>query len=1501
MEGRDFFSVFPKLNISKDLKQIFEHVKVLKVASNHARTALRVYTTSDRLIEKKDILAMQNEIAKQVVSFLNSGRSDYAKEDYYCQIIEKYELSSQYNLETLYDAYYKSMLEELHTDHPVMYHSLKNAGVEIDKENQTLKIKLLDYATNRARSIELKDYLEKVFGNRFQMPVHIDFEFEKQDNEDWIKERDLELANEIHFIDKNLEKNRKKYEKLEEVKAQEKKDETVIKKKEGEKKDSGQRKSYGSYQRYKNDDPSIIYGRDVEGEEIEMSQIIGEMGLVVVKGMVFAMDTRELRSGKYLLILSVTDFTDSIMVKMFLNADQYEEIGPKIAIGGFFKFKGVTTIDRFDSEIVIGSVSGIKVIDDFRVKRFDASVHKRVELNCHTMLSDMDGVVEAADIIKQAISFGHKALAITDNGCVQGFTEAYHALQKIQGAYKKKGEKLDFKLIYGMDALIVDDLQDIMVNDKGQSLSDTFVVFDIETTGFSPVHNKIIEIGAVKVENNKVINHFETFINPEVPIPLKIEELTSISDSMVMDAPKIESALPEFLEFCKGCMLIGHNANFDVSFIREKAKNMGIATDFTFGDTMQMARFLMPALGKYTLDHVAKNLNIGDFHHHRAVDDADTTAKIFMKFVEMFEKRGAMTLKDVNQITKSSPDIIKKSRTSRATIIATNEIGRINLYHLVSDAHLTYYRRDARVPKSEIMKFREGLLIGSGNQAGELYRALLLDKDAGTIANIVQFYDYLELQPLKNNEFMIASERSDFEEVQSIDDIIAINKRIVALGEEFGKPVVATGDVHYLEQEDEIYRRIIKVGKKMELEEHSDSLFLRTTEEMLSCFDYLPEEKAYEIVVKNSNLIADMCDPIEPVRPDKAPPVIEDSDNILRRICYDTAHKMYGPELPEIVSERLEHELNSIISNGFAVMYIIAQKLVWKANEDGYLVGSRGSVGSSFVATMSGITEVNPLRPHYRCPNCFWVDFSSETVEAHRGGAGVDLPDAVCPECGTPLIKDGFDIPFETFLGFYGDKEPDIDLNFSGEYQSKAHAYTEVIFGKGQTFRAGTIGKLQDKTAFGFAKKYFEEQGESKRKCEMDRMVRGCVGVRRTTGQHPGGIVVLPIGEDINSFTPIQHPADDMNTPIITTHFDYHSIDHNLLKLDILGHDDPTIIRMLQDLTGVDPLSIPLDDPGVMSLFKGTEALGVTPEDLRGCPLGCLGVPEFGTDFVIGMVQEAKPEHFSDLVRISGLSHGTDVWLNNAQSLIKEGLATISTCICTRDDIMTYLINKGVPAGDSFKIMESVRKGRGLTDEYKQEMIEHDVPDWYIQSCLKIQYMFPKAHAAAYVMMAYRIAWFKINHPLAYYAAYFSIRAKSFKYDLMCQGQEKLEMYMDEYEEKKKRNETKPADDDIYKDMKLVQEMYARGFEFVPIDIFTAHAHRFQIVDGKLMAAIDTIDGLGDKAADGVEAGCRNRTFLSKEEFRQATGVGKSVTDAMTNLGLLNLPESNQLSLFDMM
>ena len=1493
MEKR-FFEAFPNLKLTGTHKDLFEQVVVEKVTATKRKDLLRIYIRSERLIEKEDIYAVENEIKKQF----------FPNDNIVIKIYEKFILSEQYNPEKLMYVYKDSILMELKECEHMLYTMFRTAQMQFP-DNNTMELTLEDSVIAKSKEDELVRILDKVLNERCGFYVKFMVDYRESNAESKYKKADeLRIQQIVEGITNRIGNNSGEEfgggeapEKKEKAAQQETKAQAPAPKEKsnasaGKSEEKGwQGKKGEGFQRRlpkKSDNPDVIYGRDFEDEAITIDEIWGEMGEVTIRGKVRTLEQREIRNEKTIVSFELTDYTDTIKVKMFVHNEQLPELLADLKVGAFVKVKGVTVNDTFDRELTIASVNGVKKIPDFTTTRMDNSAVKRVELHCHTKMSDMDGVADVKDIIKRAKKWGHKAIAITDHGCVQSFPDANHAIDH--------GD--EFKIIYGVEGYLVDDKKEIVTDGKGQTLDETYVVFDIETTGFSPVSNRIIEIGAVKVEHGEITDRFSTFVNPEVPIPFEIEKLTSINDSMVIDADTIEVVLPKFLEFVGDAILVAHNANFDVSFIKENAKRLEIPVDFTYVDTVGIARTLLTGQAKYTLDAVAKTLGISLENHHRAVDDAECTAEIFVKFISMLKKDGIETLEALNELGKSSVEAVRKLHSYHIIILAKNQTGRINLYRLVSESHLKYYYKRPLIPKSLIEKYREGLIIGSACEAGELFRAMLDGQSDEQIARIVNFYDYLEIQPIGNNRFMIESEK--LPNIQTEDDLIALNKRVVKLGEQFNKPVVGTCDVHFLDPEDEVYRRIIMAGKGFKDADDQAPLFLRTTEEMLDEFSYyLGSEKAEEIVVKNTNMIADMCDRIAPVRPDKCPPVIENSDQTLTDICYRKAHEMYGEELPDIVEARLKKELNSIISNGFAVMYIIAQKLVWKSVEDGYLVGSRGSVGSSFVATMAGITEVNPLSPHYYCKKCHYSDFYSDEVKKFAGMAGCDMPDAYCPNCGEKLIKDGFDIPFETFLGFKGNKEPDIDLNFSGEYQSKAHKYTEVIFGYGQTFRAGTIGTLADKTAFGYVKNYYEERGKHKRTSEINRIVEGCVGVRRTTGQHPGGIVVLPVGEEINSFTPVQHPANDMTTDTITTHFDYHSIDHNLLKLDILGHDDPTMIRMLQDLTGIDPTTIPLDDPKVMSLFQDTSALGITPEQIGGTKLGALGIPEFGTDFAMQMVIDAQPKYFSDLVRISGLSHGTDVWLGNAQTLIQEGKATISTAICTRDDIMIYLIGMGVDSELSFTIMESVRKGKGLKPEWEQTMLEHNVPDWYVWSCKKIKYMFPKAHAAAYVMMAWRIAYCKIYYPLAYYCAFFSIRASAFSYEIMCQGQAHLEAIMADY--KKRSDSLSNKEQDCMRDMRLVQEMYARGFEFMPIDIFRSHSRNFQIVDGKILPSLSSIDGLGEKAADAIMEAAKDGPFLSKDDFRSRTKVSKTIIDLMGTLGLLgDIPESNQISLFDL-
>ncbi|MCR5507592.1 MAG: PolC-type DNA polymerase III [Lachnospiraceae bacterium] len=1492
--SKTFPQVFPTLKLNDRLRSVFSDANVVRISESSRHDRLRVYLDIPHIVDKRDIRTLEREIPLQL----------FPDNEINVTVHEKFTLSDRYSVRSLMEEYRQSILEEFKDYDQFDYLALYHADYEYPEDN-VLKLVLDDTVVTREHKNEISSILTKIINERCGLNGRIMMDFKEHEKSQVMIDSEHRLNNEILRLSAGImpaggsdEAGGAETADIPSaaktdasVKVQELPDTPVPKEPVRERK----RRSFIS------DDPDVIFGRDFTGEPVSIIDLEGTRGETIVYGEVIRLDKRPTKTGKLMLTFDVTDHTDTISVKMFPREEQQEKLFSYLDVGAYILIKAVADVDKFDGELSLGYVSGIKKAkknEDLSHVRNDDEMNKRVELHCHTKMSDMDGVSDVSDIIKRAAAWGHKAIAITDHGVVQGFTDAFHCMNK--DIVKKYP---DFKLIYGMEGYLVDDSMGIVANGKGQSLDDKYVVFDIETTGFSEEKDRIIEIGAVKVTGGEIKERFSTFVNPGIPIPYRITQLTTITDSMVDDAPYISEVLPKFLDFCEGCILVAHNARFDVGFIRQKSRDLGIETDFTYIDTVAMARAMLPDLGKFQLQHVAKALKVPLETHHRAVDDAGCTAGIFVRFISMLKDRGIYDLDSLYRFGKDSVDIIRKSMAYHVIILAKNEIGRINLYKLVSMSHIDYFRRTQRIPKSLLARYREGLIIGSACSSGELYRAILDERGDDELERIAGFYDYLEVQPTANNEYMIEDEHR--ENVNSREDLININKKIIALGEKLNKPVVATGDVHFLDPGDEIYRRIIMAGKDMKGADEQPPLYLKTTAEMLKDFDYIPYDKAYEIVVTNTNLIADMVDRIEPVRPDKCPPVIENSDRILREICYGRAHEMYGEELPVQVSARLERELNSIISNGFAVMYIIAQKLVWKSMEDGYLVGSRGSVGSSFVATMAGITEVNPLPPHYLCAKCHYVDFESDEVKAYAGRAGCDMPDKICPVCGEPLHKEGFDIPFETFLGFKGDKEPDIDLNFSGEYQSKAHKYTEVIFGDGQTFRAGTIGTLAEKTAYGFVKNYYEERGIRKRSCEINRITGGCTGIHRTTGQHPGGIIVLPVGEEIYSFTPIQHPANDCDIDIITTHFDYHSIDHNLLKLDILGHDDPTMIRMLQDLTGTDPQKVPLDDKDVMSLFQNTTALKIEPSDIGGTKLGTLGIPEFGTDFAMQMVIDAKPQAFSDLVRISGLSHGTDVWVGNAQTLIEEGKATISTCICTRDDIMTYLIGMGLDSEESFKIMENVRKGniaRGKCGDqwtaWQEDMRKHDVPDWYIWSCERIQYMFPKAHAAAYVMMAWRIAYYKVNYPLAYYAAFFSIRASGFSYEKMCMGREALEANLADY--KKRADSLSKKEQDELRDMRLVQEMYARGYEFMPIDLFEAQAHKCRIIDGKIMPHLGSIEGLGDKVAEAITDACTDGPFISKDDFRERTKASSSVVETLSRLGILNeLPESNQLSLFE--
>ncbi|WP_051569083.1 PolC-type DNA polymerase III [Alkaliphilus transvaalensis] len=1221
-----------------------------------------------------------------------------------------------------------------------------------------------------------------------------------------------------------------------------------------------------------NSNSPLLLGKSVAGEVMPLKELTGELVKIVCEGETIAVETRELNSGKKLYTVQFTDYTSSLAIKIFERKNTTVDFEEAIKKGQWIRVRGDVVYDKYAREYVIMAsdlmlISKEKITDQYHTKR--------VELHLHTQMSSMDGVSSTSSLIKRAAEWGHKAIAITDHGIVQAFPEAMEA-----------GKKHGIKILYGMEGYLVNDEAKLVEGEDTYLLEDEFVVFDIETTGLSNKVDRITEIGAVKVKDGKVIDQFSSLINPQMPIPPKIVELTGITNDMVKDSPGIEKVLPEFLAFVGDTPLVAHNASFDVGFIRENAKHQGLTVKNAVVDTLKLARVLLPQLKRHKLNVIAKELNITLLSHHRAVDDATATAEIWMEFIKMMKEKEILSFKDINQQLTKKADF-KKLDTYHVLILVKNYTGLKNLYKMVSESHINYFYKKPRLPKSLLSQYREGLIIGTACEAGELFQGIMQNKTEEEIEAIVKYYDVLEIQPVKNNQFLI-----DKGFVGGVEDLQKINKRITDLGDQFNKPVVATGDVHFLDRRDEVFRRILMAGQGFGDADHQPPLYLKTTDEMIKEFLYLGKEKAEEVVIHNPNMINDLVDDIIPIPDGTFPPEIEGSEEELRRTCNEKAERIYGSPLPELVKYRLDKELNSIISNGYAVMYIIAQKLVTKSMEDGYLVGSRGSVGSSFAATMSDITEVNPLPPHYVCEKCK----HSEFITDGSYGSGADLPDKKCPKCDHQLTKDGHDIPFEVFLGFEGDKEPDIDLNFAGEYQSEAHKYTEELFGKGKVYRAGTIGTIADKTAYGFVKKYLEEKGTPYTSAEINRLTMGCTGVKRTSGQHPGGVMIVPANKDIHEFCPIQYPANDGSSGVITTHFDYHSISGRLLKLDILGHDVPTIIKMLEDLTGVNATLIPLDDQETVSIFTSTKVLGIDPKEL-GSEVGTLGIPEFGTKFVRQMLIDTQPTTFAELVRISGLSHGTDVWLNNAQDLVRNGIAELKDVISTRDDIMNYLILKGLPAKTSFKIMENVRKGKGLTPEHVEEMQQNNVPQWYIDSCNTIKYMFPKAHAAAYVMMSFRIAYFKVHHPRAFYATYFTTKAEDFDADLVVKGKEMVKGKISEIESM--GNDVTAKEKNLLTVLEVVLEMFLRGIEILPVDIYQSDSDRFMIVDDKLLPPLKSLQGVGQNAAKNIVEARKEGEFISLEDLRQRTKVTKTVIETLVNHGCISdLPQTNQLSLF---
>ena len=1458
--------------MEKTIKEIFKDYNSESFSLNAGRiksinlfkktNKLELIITADEFIKIEDIYKFEQYLKQRFNIFDASIKVEYTKE-------LDVDLQQEWNLIICYMAH----------KHPLSKAFLRNSTIEIHDKEITVNMAIKGKMVLDAKKFDeiLSQIIEDVYGLKYKIT------FVENVSEDAIKqymEHAMQLEQEaIKHAEMIAQEERNAAE--EESQASKKK----TQKSGGESSTSAPQEVSVSIevpQEKEEENSPLIYGRSLKLKEqlVKIIDLSVDSGKVVLDGEILNIDSRELKSGKVLVMFDLFDGSSTITCKVFSEGDKSKELIGRLKGAKGVKLEGTAQFDPFAKEL--GVIANV-IIESTGLKkqvRMDNAKEKRVELHMHTQMSQMDGMTSATDLLKKAAKWGMKSIAITDHGVVQAFPEAHHFCEK----------NPDLKVIYGVEAYLAPDRTPVVSFPKGQDLDTTYCVLDLETTGFSFRTEKITEIGIMKIKNGEVLDEFSCFVNPEKPIPQRVVEVTNITDDMVKDAETIDKVFPKMLDFIGDSVLVAHNADFDIGFLKYNATQLGYTLNNTYLDTLRLAKELFPDYKKYKLGIIAENLGIKVEVAHRALDDVDTTVKVFNVMIDMLKEKGAKKIEDIDTICAGKTDF-KRLPTYHAIILAKNYVGLKNLYKLISFSHLHYFYKKPRILKSLYKKYSEGLILGSACEQGEIYRAIVAGKTDEEIEAIAADYDYLEIQPIGNNMFMVRN--GTVPDTKALEDI---NKKIVELGDKLGKPVVATCDVHFMDPQDEIYRRILMAGQGYDDADEQAPLYLRTTEEMLKEFEYLGEEKAYEVVVTNTNKIADMCEKISPISPEKCPPHIDGCEQTIKDIAYNKAHELYGDPLPDLVQERLDKELNSIIKNGFSVMYIIAQKLVWKSNEDGYIVGSRGSVGSSFVANMTGITEVNSLPPHYRCPKCKYSDFTD-----YGYACGFDLPDKDCPKCGTKMIKDGIDIPFETFLGFNGDKEPDIDLNFSGEYQAKAHRYTEVIFGKGTTFKAGTVGTVADKTAYGYVKKYYEERGVPINNAEVLRIAKGCTGIKRTTGQHPGGIIVVPKGREIYEFCPVQHPADDPNSDIITTHFDYHSIDQNLLKLDILGHDDPTMIRMLFDITGIDPTKVPLDDKETMSIFSSTDALGVTPEQIKS-KVGSYGIPEFGTKFVRGMLVDTKPTTFDELIRISGLSHGTDVWLGNAQSLIEDGTVTLNEAICCRDDIMIYLIKKGLPPNHAFKIMETVRKGKALKDpekwaEYVAMMREHNVPEWYIKSCEKIKYMFPKAHAAAYVTNAFRIAWFKVHEPKAYYAAYFTIRADEFDSDIMCYGKEKVINKMKEID--LAGNSATTKDKNMYAILELVLEMYERGINFLPIDLYKSHATKFLVEEDGIRPPLNSIPGLGTVAAEGIDDAKKEGKFMSIDDMKIRSKIGKSVIELLDRVGCLKgMSQSNQMSLF---
>lgn len=1371
--------------------------------------------------------------------------------------------------------YFPQLYAAVRRDIPSINGTLNNAEVRF--ENNTLTINLLNGGKTLLDSKGFDKALIKLISEEFNLYISVNYTgtFEVEENSEEYKAAIQDAQEKINR--ENLQKAAEFYQ--EEVETAEKREE-----KHAENTTVEIEVREGKFATPQIIQSSIrpLYGRSIREKMIPISSISGDSGRIVVWGDVFDIEKKVTKSGdKNIFTIDITDYTGSTTAKVF-NSIKESAVIDNIKKGDTIVVQGDVEYDKYAGELVvnarsIGTAQKVKVVDN--------AEKKRVELHMHTNMSQMDAVTSAGDLVNRAYQWGHKAVAITDHGVAQAFPDAMKAADKIN----KDEEKI--KIIYGVEAYFMDDLVESVKGDADTGFDGTFICFDIETTGLSAARDKITEIGAVKVENGVITDTFSTFANPKMPIPQKITQLTGITDDMVKDAPSQSEAVGAFLEFAGDNVLVAHNAPFDTSFIAKACEDMGREYNYTSIDTVAISRAILTDIKNCKLDTVAKFLRLGDFNHHRATDDAEMLARIFINLCQrLTDDYGITKTNDIN--TKIAGGDFKKLPTYHQIILVKNKIGLKNLYRLISYSHLNYFYKKPRIPKSELVKYREGLIIGSACCAGQLYMAILEGKPWGELKQIASFYDYLEIQPAGNNSFMIRDGRFN-----SVDELHEIDRTIIKLAKELGKPVCATCDVHFMDPTDSEFRKILMAGQGFKDAEQQAPLYFRTTAEMLKEFEWLGKDKAYEYVVENPNKIADMCEYVRPIPKGTFPPNIEGAQEQLIDITWKRAKEKYGDPLPEIVKARLDKELNSITTYGFSVLYMTAQKLVADSEAHGYLVGSRGSVGSSFVATMSGISEVNPLCPHYVCPNCK----HSEFITDGSYGSGFDMPPKNCPECGTLMDQDGHEIPFETFLGFKGDKVPDIDLNFSGEYQSKSHRYTEELFGKNNVFKAGTISTVAEKTALGFVKKFAQERGLVMHKAEEKRLAIGCTGVKRTTGQHPGGMVVVPRTNDVYDFCPVQHPANDVNSDNITTHFDFHSIHDTITKLDELGHDVPTIYHYLELYTGIPVMKVSMSDPEVMSLFTSPKALGVTEEDIDS-KTGTFSLPECGTAFVRGMLIEAQPKTFTDLLQIAGLSHGTDVWLGNAQELIHNGTCTISEVIGTRDSIMTYLMHKGLEPGMAFKIMEIVRKGNAtklLTEEHFKAMREHNVPEWYIDSCMKIKYMFPKAHAAAYMIATLRLGWYKVHKPVEYYAAYFTVRSENLDGAIAMQGHQAVRDKMNNIKQKQSVHEATAKDEAEFQTLQIVNEMMARKIEFLPVDIYKSEAKMFKVEDGKIRLPFSSLPGVGGAAADSLAETGKHTEYLSIEDMQIKTKVTKAVIETLKDVGVLkDLPESSQMSLF---